>query len=61
MWIDRFSMQDIKAGLYLKLHQKEVRELTDNEVNLLYFLSLDADLQEIWREAAKAGDAEGLI
>lgn len=51
--MDQKSMKELKRDLYRALLLKEPLGLTDNEIDLSYYLAQDEEIQEFLREAAE--------
>ena len=51
--MDQKSIKELKRDLYRALLLKEPFGLTDNEIDLSYYLAEDEEIQEILREAAE--------
>jgi hypothetical protein len=51
--MDQKSIKELKMDLYRALLLKEPAGLTDNEIDISYYLAQDEEIQEILREAMK--------
>jgi hypothetical protein len=45
--MDQKKVKELKVGLYRALLFKETSEITDNEIDIMYYLSEDEEIQEI--------------
>lgn len=55
------SLLELKAALYVALLDKDVDSLTDNEVELMYLLTLDGELKDAIDKAAATSSADDII
>jgi hypothetical protein len=54
--MDQKSIKELKLDLYRALLLKEVSGLTDTEIDILYYLAEDEDIQEILREEERGSN-----
>lgn len=47
------TIKQLKIDLYRELLAKDISDLTDNELDIMYYLAEDEDVQEVLNQAAE--------